>query len=67
MADIRTKVLLRSEESGGEVSVIDNVVPAGFPGRHCTCTTSTRRSTCSRASSRSRAEGHPRRAPRIGE
>jgi quercetin dioxygenase-like cupin family protein len=26
------KVLLRSEESGGVVSVIDNVVPAGFPG-----------------------------------
>ena len=26
------KVLLRSEESGGEVSVIDNLVPAGFPG-----------------------------------
>ena len=26
------KVLLRSEESGGEVSMIDNVVPAGFPG-----------------------------------
>jgi quercetin dioxygenase-like cupin family protein len=27
-----TKVLLRSEESGGAVSVIENVVPAGFPG-----------------------------------
>jgi mannose-6-phosphate isomerase-like protein (cupin superfamily) len=26
------KVLLRSEESGGEVSVIDNLVPAGFAG-----------------------------------
>ena len=26
------KVLLRSEESGGVVSLIDNVVPAGFPG-----------------------------------
>jgi quercetin dioxygenase-like cupin family protein len=26
------KVLLRSEESGGEVSLVDNVVPAGFPG-----------------------------------
>jgi hypothetical protein len=26
------KVLLRSEQSGGAVSVIDNVVPAGFPG-----------------------------------
>jgi quercetin dioxygenase-like cupin family protein len=25
-------VLLRSEESGGEVSVIDSTVPAGFPG-----------------------------------
>jgi quercetin dioxygenase-like cupin family protein len=25
-------VLLRSEESGGAVSVIDSVVPAGFPG-----------------------------------
>jgi quercetin dioxygenase-like cupin family protein len=26
------KVLLRSEESGGAVSVIESVVPAGFPG-----------------------------------
>lgn len=26
------KVLLRSEESAGVVSVIDNLVPAGFPG-----------------------------------
>ena len=26
------KVLLRSEESAGVVSLIDNVVPAGFPG-----------------------------------
>ena len=26
------KVLLRSEESGGAVAVIENVVPAGFPG-----------------------------------
>jgi quercetin dioxygenase-like cupin family protein len=26
------KVLLRSEESGGEVSMIDSVVPATFPG-----------------------------------
>ena len=29
---IRTKVLLRSEESGGRVSVIDNVVPARAKG-----------------------------------
>jgi quercetin dioxygenase-like cupin family protein len=28
----RTKVLLRSEESGGAVSLIENVVPPGFPG-----------------------------------
>ena len=27
-----TNVLLRSEESGGEVSVIENVVPPRFPG-----------------------------------
>jgi mannose-6-phosphate isomerase-like protein (cupin superfamily) len=27
-----TKVLLRSEESDGAVSVIENVVPVGFPG-----------------------------------
>jgi quercetin dioxygenase-like cupin family protein len=26
------KVLLRSEESGGALSVIENVLPAGFPG-----------------------------------
>jgi quercetin dioxygenase-like cupin family protein len=32
MPDIDTKVLLRSEESGGEVSVIENVVPARWAG-----------------------------------
>jgi quercetin dioxygenase-like cupin family protein len=29
-----TKVLLRSEESGGHVSVIENVLPPGFSGPH---------------------------------
>ena len=32
MSVSRTKVMLRSEESGGAVSVIENVLPAGFPG-----------------------------------
>jgi len=32
MNQLRTKVLLRSEESGGHVSVIENVVPAHAKG-----------------------------------
>src|SRR5215210_7291702 len=32
LPQIRTKVVLRSEESGGHVSVIDNIVPAGTKG-----------------------------------
>jgi hypothetical protein len=43
-------VLLRSEESDGAVSVIQNGVPANWPGPPSITTTSTRRSTSSRAS-----------------
>ncbi len=32
--DIRTHVLLRSEETDGEVSIIENVLPAGMKGPH---------------------------------
>jgi quercetin dioxygenase-like cupin family protein len=32
--EIRTNVVLRSEESDGQVSVIDNTVPAGARGPH---------------------------------
>ncbi len=28
----RINVILRSEQSGGQIAVMDNVVPAGFPG-----------------------------------
>jgi quercetin dioxygenase-like cupin family protein len=34
VADLRTKVLLRSEETDGAVSMIENVVPAGAAGPH---------------------------------
>jgi hypothetical protein len=44
-------VILRGEQSGGKIAVMDNVVSAGFPGPQSTTTTSTRRSTCSKASS----------------
>jgi hypothetical protein len=47
---VRNKVMLRSEETGGAVSMIENFMPAGPPGRRSTRTTSTTRSTCSRAS-----------------
>ena len=30
--DLRTKVLLRSEETGGDVSVVENVIPPHSPG-----------------------------------
>ena len=49
--NLRTSVLLRSEQSGGQVSMIENVIPAQSAGPPpCTRTTSTRRSTCSKAS-----------------
>ena len=32
MPDIATKVVLRSEESDGVVSIVDNVVPGNWPG-----------------------------------
>ena len=32
MPDIPTKVVLRSEESDGVVSIVDNVVPGNWPG-----------------------------------
>ena len=32
LPQVRTRVVLRSEESGGHVSVIDNIVPAGAKG-----------------------------------
>ena len=47
--NLRTNVLLRSEETGGHVSVTEIVVPPHSAAR-CTHTTSTRPSTCSRAS-----------------
>jgi len=50
MLNLRTNVLLRSEETGGHVSVIEIVVPPHSAGTRCTRTTSTRPSTCSRAS-----------------
>src|SRR3954463_12259789 len=31
-SDLHTKVLLRSEQSGGHVSVMENIVSAGSPG-----------------------------------
>ena len=48
--DLRTNILLRSEQSGGHVSIMENVVARTAPDRPCTGTTSMRRSTCSKAS-----------------
>jgi hypothetical protein len=48
-SNVRTNVLLRSEQSGGHVSLMDNVVPARTPARPPPQrTTSTRRSTARR-------------------
>ena len=48
--NLTTNVLLRSEETGGHVSVTDIVVPSHNAGPPLRRTTSTRPSTCSRAS-----------------
>ena len=53
--DFQTRVLVRSEESGGHVAFVENASPPAGRGRRCITTTSTRRSTCSRASSPSRS------------
>ena len=48
--NLRTNVLLRSEETGGHVSVTEIVVPAHSAGPPLHTHDSTRPSTCSRAS-----------------
>jgi hypothetical protein len=60
--NLTTNVLLRSEETGGHVSVTEIVVPPHSAGPHCTGTTSTRPSTCLR-----RADLPRRRRPRHQE
>jgi hypothetical protein len=47
------KVLVRSEQSRGRIGIIESVMPPGATGPALHKTTSTRRSTSSRASSRS--------------
>jgi hypothetical protein len=42
-------ILLRSEQTRDHVGVVELAVPAGWIGRRCTTTTSTRPSTSSRA------------------
>ncbi len=45
---VRMTVLLSGEQTGGQFSMIEGVMPSGGDGGHMSITTRTRRCTCSK-------------------